>query len=115
MPLPNDPQAGDQYNTQGYRSNPIKLPQSSDFGVLRLDHDFGNSRNHFMVSDRYYRYSQLTSNQGGHRRRAAGRHLWPGRGNRVDSASAEGQLSRARLDHQSHAAPNQRFPLQLHS
>ncbi len=56
MPLPNDPQAGDQFNTQGYRSN-LKLPQSSDFGVLRLDHDFG-SRNHFMASDRYYRYSQ---------------------------------------------------------
>ncbi len=61
MPLPNDPQSGDQYNTQGYRSN-LKLPQSSDFGVLRLDHEFG-SRNHFMVSDRYYRYTQLTSNQ----------------------------------------------------
>ena len=52
---------GDQYNTQGYRSN-LKLPQSSDFGVVRLDHEFG-SRNHFMVSDRYYRYNQLTSNQ----------------------------------------------------
>ncbi len=61
MPLPNDPQAGDQYNTQGYRSN-LKLPQTSDFGVIRLDHDFG-SRNHLMVSDRYYRYNQLTSNQ----------------------------------------------------
>ena len=61
MPPPNDPQAGDQYNTQGYRSN-LKLPQTSDFGVIRLDHDFG-SRNHLMVSDRYYRYNQLTSNQ----------------------------------------------------
>lgn len=61
MPMPNDPQAGDQYNTQGYRSN-VNLPVTSDFGVIRLDHDFG-SRNHFMVSDRYYTYNQLTSNQ----------------------------------------------------
>ncbi|HKD05704.1 MAG TPA: carboxypeptidase-like regulatory domain-containing protein [Bryobacteraceae bacterium] len=61
MPMPNDPQAGDQYNTQGYRSN-VNLPVASDFGVIRLDHDFG-SRNHFMVSDRYYVYNQLTSNQ----------------------------------------------------
>ncbi len=35
---------------------------TSDFGVIRLDHDFGD-RNHFMVSDRYYTYNQLTSNQ----------------------------------------------------
>jgi hypothetical protein len=61
MPMPNDPQSGDQYNTQGYRSN-VNLPVTSDFGVIRLDHDFG-SRNHFMVSDRYYTYNQLTSNQ----------------------------------------------------
>jgi hypothetical protein len=61
MPMPNDPQSGDQYNTQGYIS-PIKLPVSSDFAVLRLDHDFG-ARNHFMVSDRYYNYEQLTTNQ----------------------------------------------------
>jgi hypothetical protein len=61
MPLPNDPQAGDQYNTQGYISG-VKLPVTSDFGVIRLDHDFGD-RNHFMVSDRYYTYNQFTSNQ----------------------------------------------------
>ena len=61
MPLPTDPQFGDHYNTQGYVS-PIKLPQSSNFGVIRLDHDF-NSRNHFTVSDRYYKFDQLTSNQ----------------------------------------------------
>ncbi len=61
MPLPNDPQAGDLYNTQGYRSN-LKLPVNSDFGVLRLDHDFGN-RNHFSISDRYYSFRQLTSSQ----------------------------------------------------
>jgi hypothetical protein len=61
MPLPNDPQSGDLYNTQGYRST-ANLPVTSDFGVVRLDHDFGD-RNHFMVSDRYYTYNQLTTNQ----------------------------------------------------
>jgi hypothetical protein len=61
MPLPNDPQSGDLYNTQGYRAN-LKLPVNSDFGVLRLDRDL-DARNHFTVSDRYYSFSQLTSNQ----------------------------------------------------
>jgi Carboxypeptidase regulatory-like domain len=61
MPLPNDPQSGDLYNTQGYRSS-LNLPVTSDFGVVRIDHDFGD-RNHFMVSNRYYNYDQLTSNQ----------------------------------------------------
>ncbi len=63
MPLPNDPQfsGGDQYNTQGYLTN-INLPQSSDFGVVRLDHDFGD-KNHLMASYRYYRFAQLTGNQ----------------------------------------------------
>jgi hypothetical protein len=49
------------YNTQGYRSS-LNLPVTSDFGVVRIDHDFGD-RNHFMVSNRYYNYDQLTSNQ----------------------------------------------------
>ncbi|MGA2147862.1 MAG: carboxypeptidase-like regulatory domain-containing protein [Bryobacteraceae bacterium] len=61
MPLPNDPQSGDLYNTQGYRST-VDLPQTQRFGVLRLDHDFG-ARNHFTVSDRYYTFNQLTSGQ----------------------------------------------------
>jgi hypothetical protein len=61
MPLPNDRQFGDQYNTEGYQST-LELPVNSDFGVVRLDHDFSD-RNHFTVSDRYYSYNQLTSNQ----------------------------------------------------
>ncbi|SPF38736.1 Cna B domain protein [Candidatus Sulfopaludibacter sp. SbA4] len=61
MPLANDPTAGDKVNTQGYLTN-VNLPQSSDFGVVRLDHDFG-SRNHFMSSYRYYRFNQLTNSQ----------------------------------------------------
>jgi hypothetical protein len=61
MPLPNDPQSGDLYNTQGYRTT-VPLPQTQRFGVVRLDRDFG-ARNHFTVSDRYYTFNQLTSGQ----------------------------------------------------
>ncbi len=61
MPLPNDPTAGDLYNTQGYLTS-LPLPQSSDFGVIRLDHDF-SEKWHFMASYRYYRYFQNTSSQ----------------------------------------------------
>ncbi len=61
MPMPNDPQGGDRYNTQGYTSN-VKLPVNSDFGVIRLDRDL-TERHHFFVSDRYYSYQSLTSNQ----------------------------------------------------
>lgn len=61
MPLPNDPRAGDQFNTQGYLTT-IQLPQSSDFAVARIDHDFG-SKWHFMGTWRYYNFIQLTSNQ----------------------------------------------------
>jgi hypothetical protein len=61
MPMPNDPLGGDRYNTQGYSTN-VKLPVNSDFGVIRLDHDI-NRRHHFFVSDRYYSFQSLTSNQ----------------------------------------------------
>ena len=61
MPLPNDRQAGDTYNTQGYLSA-VRLPQSADFGVVRLDHDFGQKW-HFMSSYRYCNFSELTSSQ----------------------------------------------------
>ncbi len=60
-PLPNDPQFGDQYNYQGYLSA-IHLPQSADFGVIRVDHDFGQKW-HLMTSYRYYSFDQLTSSQ----------------------------------------------------
>ena len=61
MPRANDLQFGDSYNTQGYLSA-IRLPQNSDFGVIRLDHDFGSNW-HFMSSYRYYNFQQATSNQ----------------------------------------------------
>jgi len=66
MPMPNDPQyivsgAADGVNQQGYLAN-IKLPQSSDFFVVRLDHDFGDKWR-FMSSYRYYRFLQYATTQ----------------------------------------------------
>ena len=65
-PLPNDPQyivsgASDGVNQQGYLAN-IRLPQSSDFFVVRLDHDFSDKWR-FMSSYRYYRFLQLATTQ----------------------------------------------------
>jgi len=40
MPEPNDMHYGDRLNTFGYRGN-LRYPLRDDFGVVRLDHDFG--------------------------------------------------------------------------
>ena len=67
MPLPNDPQFSntgngvDGVNAQGYLGT-LALPQSSNFFVVRIDHDFGDKWK-FMSSYRYYSYLQQTSNQ----------------------------------------------------
>ncbi len=66
LPLPNDPQytsgaVVDGINAQGYLGN-VALPQTADFGVVRVDHDFGD-RWKFMSSYRYYRFSQLVNTQ----------------------------------------------------
>ncbi|HXN22199.1 MAG TPA: carboxypeptidase-like regulatory domain-containing protein [Candidatus Dormibacteraeota bacterium] len=63
MPLPNDlsSAAGDGVNTQGYLTG-LKLPQNDNFGVVRLDHDFGANW-HFMSSYRYYHLERFTNNQ----------------------------------------------------
>ena len=70
MPLPNDPSftAGsstvgliDGVNAQGYLSN-LSLPQTSNFIVGRIDHDFGDKWK-FMSSYRYYSFKQLVSTQ----------------------------------------------------
>lgn len=45
MPLPNDPSftgsGADGLNIQGYRA-PLTLPVKTDYGLLRIDHDFGD-------------------------------------------------------------------------
>lgn len=63
MPLPNDltNAAGDGVNTQGYLTG-LKLPQNDNFGVVRLDHDFGANW-HLMSSYRYYHLERFTNNQ----------------------------------------------------
>jgi hypothetical protein len=61
MPLPNDPQAGDTVNTQGYLGT-VPLPLKSTIMVGRIDHDFGE-KERFFVSYRYYKFNQLSSVQ----------------------------------------------------
>ena len=51
----------DGVNIIGYRAN-IHIPQSSNFGVIRMDHDFG-AKWHLMASYRYFKLTNLTSNQ----------------------------------------------------
>jgi hypothetical protein len=61
MPLPNDPSAGDQHNTQGYLAS-VLLPQKTDELTARIDHDF-SEKWHLMGSYRYYRLDQLANTQ----------------------------------------------------
>src|SRR5205823_746074 len=74
MPLPNDPTCGgtsvtgvlkasrcDSVNEQGFKSN-MRVPQSDNFGVVRIDHDFG-SKWHFNSAYRIYKLTRATPNQ----------------------------------------------------
>ncbi|MFN7921712.1 MAG: carboxypeptidase-like regulatory domain-containing protein [Bryobacteraceae bacterium] len=61
MPLPNDPNFGDRFNTQGFFTT-LALPQNSNFAMARIDHDFGvNWR--FTAGYRYYKFLQMTNQQ----------------------------------------------------
>ncbi len=71
LPLPNDPSYTtgssstglvDGINAQGYLSSNLVLPQTSNFIVGRIDHDFGEKWK-FMTSYRYYDFSQLVNTQ----------------------------------------------------
>jgi hypothetical protein len=61
LPAANNPLGGDTYNTQGFLST-IRLPQTSNNYVGRIDHDF-NDKWHWFVSYRDYKLVNLTSNQ----------------------------------------------------
>jgi hypothetical protein len=61
VPLPNDYTQGDGINYAGYKG-PISLPQHSNFGVARLDHDFGQKW-HFNSTYHYYKFERVTTNQ----------------------------------------------------
>jgi Carboxypeptidase regulatory-like domain len=51
----------DGVNTFDYRAN-LAIPQNDNFGVVRLDHDFGQKW-HFMSSYRYYHLVSATDDQ----------------------------------------------------
>lgn len=68
LSLANDPSCGaligsrcDGVNELGFRST-LPIPQNDNFGVVRLDHDFG-AKWHFMSSYRYYHLTRATHNQ----------------------------------------------------
>jgi hypothetical protein len=51
----------DGINVAAYRAN-LAIPQNDNFGVVRLDHDFGQKW-HFMSSYRYYHLTSATDDQ----------------------------------------------------
>jgi hypothetical protein len=61
MPQPNDFNAGDKLNTLGYIGQ-LAFPLSTNFGVVRIDHDFSDKW-HWFGSYRYYRTDNPTTNQ----------------------------------------------------
>jgi hypothetical protein len=61
LPVANNLLGGDTYNTQALLST-IRLPQTSNNYVTRIDHDF-NDKWHFYASYRDYKLVNLTSNQ----------------------------------------------------
>ena len=65
MPLPNEASCSlarcDGVNVQGFRAN-VSIPHTDNFGVARLDHDFGDKW-HFMSSYRYYNLKVATTDQ----------------------------------------------------
>ncbi len=61
MPLPNDPNFGDTYNTQGWVAA-IRAPLTQNNYVGRIDHQFADKW-HFMTSYRYSKIINLTTNQ----------------------------------------------------
>ncbi len=61
-PMPNDfSYGGDPLNIQGYRA-PLVLPEKDDYGMVRIDHDFGDKWRLFM-SYRYFHEVNPTTNQ----------------------------------------------------
>jgi hypothetical protein len=61
LPLPNDYTHGDGVNYAGYKAN-LAEPDTSNFGVARIDHDF-SSKWHFNGTYHYFRRVRTTANQ----------------------------------------------------
>jgi hypothetical protein len=60
-PHANDPSAGDTLNTQGFTA-PVAIPRNDNFGVTRIDHDFGEKW-HFTGTYHYYHVIPNTTDQ----------------------------------------------------
>ena len=60
-PEPNDFKAGDRLNTFGYIGN-LSYPLKTNFGVIRVDHDFSDKWR-FFSSYRYFQQDNPTTNQ----------------------------------------------------
>jgi hypothetical protein len=61
LPMPNNCLAGDGLNYCGYTGS-ISTPQSSNFGVARIDHDFAKGW-HFNGTYHYYKLTNTVSDQ----------------------------------------------------
>jgi hypothetical protein len=61
LPMPNDCSKGDGLNYCGYTGS-IATPQSSNFGVARIDHDFAKGW-HFNGTYHYYKLTNTVNNQ----------------------------------------------------
>lgn len=61
LPEPNNYNVGDNANFAGYLGT-VLVPQTSNFGVVRLDHDFG-SKWHFNGTYHYFHFVRATTNQ----------------------------------------------------
>jgi hypothetical protein len=61
LPSPNDCSKGDGLNYCGYTGS-IAIPESSNFGVARIDHDFPKGW-HFNGTYHYYKLTNTVSNQ----------------------------------------------------
>ncbi|HEV2297805.1 MAG TPA: carboxypeptidase-like regulatory domain-containing protein [Candidatus Acidoferrales bacterium] len=61
LPLPNNCKFGDHTNYCGYTAG-LAIPQSSNFGVARIDHDFAKNQ-HFNGTYHYYKLSNVVTNQ----------------------------------------------------
>ena len=61
LPLPNDCTHGDGLNYCGYKGS-ISTPESSNFGVARIDHDFAKNW-HFNGTYHYYKLNNNVSDQ----------------------------------------------------
>jgi len=61
LPLPNDCNQGDKLNYCGFQGT-INIPETSNFNVFRIDHDF-NSKWHFNGTYHYYKLKNTVADQ----------------------------------------------------